>query len=476
MNPSRQLAKALLDACGRWKGERVGLTQGRTSITYDEIAGEVLLLAGEYSRYDVERCMLVPAPSTSSVTALFALLEAEKIPFLADPTWEASMLASVSQRCGCDGLVGRSPEGLGSLRPGLALDALSASQGMLTLEANLPRPAIDASTAFVRFSSGSTGRPRALEFSPVAAINAAESWTSASRLNQDDRIFCLASLNNGLAFNTSLLSTFLAGASLHLYAGLMSPKAILRELVKVKPTVLVGFPFILELLLNEPVLLAEAAAAMRLVVSSAAPLKVEVAERWMRVAGVPIGHYYGIAETGPITFNQGSHSESSGHCIEGVELLCTGSAAFPAPIRVRTSYQATCYVPDGLAPLADSLDESGFFCSSDLGYVSEEGLHVTGRTGRVGNIAGKKFSLDDVEQAISRLEGIEEVHVSIESELLTAFVKGQQLDISALRSACLHVLPAGQVPHRFLHLPYLPKSAAGKINLQALKMLSQGSN
>ena len=78
-----------------------------------------------------------------------------------------------------------------------------------------PRPA----TQVCRFTSGTTGRPKCLEFSGDAVVSAARNWVLGTGMTGEDRTLCLAALSNGLAFNTSLLSTFLAGGELHFLKG-----------------------------------------------------------------------------------------------------------------------------------------------------------------------------------------------------------------------------------------------------------------
>lgn len=472
---SERLSDTMLAACERWRG-RPAVVAAESAWTYEKLGDCIRHLANVIgAKVGEPNCVFVPEPAPLSIAIFFAMLRAGKVPFVADPKWDAAALSSVCDTLGCNVLVTGTQCPVPEARLDRTLLDVDRQRAMVWTLANIAAgPQLRRSTAFVRFSSGSTGRPRALEFSSTAAVRAAETWKSAASMDLQDRVLCLASLNNGLAFNTSLMPVFLSGATLHLHAGLLAPAAMLATALKVRPTIVVGFPFILELLLTRGGRLRESLQDTRLVVSSAAPLKPETAARWQETVGIGIGHYYGLAETGPVTFNSGRHSDSSGVPLPGVEVRAAGREESPAPIRVRTPYQATAYISDGQPPLADSLDSEGFFVASDLGYLDEAGcLHVTGRSGRVANIAGNKFSLDAVEAAICSLSGVEGAHVHLAETRMTAYVHGPSVSVDGIKEHCLRVLPPVQVPHQVKRVPYLPRSASGKVSYASLELLSR---
>ncbi|HEV7368128.1 class I adenylate-forming enzyme family protein [Arenibaculum sp.] len=479
MTPSARLGDVLLDACARTPAHPA-VVAGGDAWTYARLAEAVRHVGEDLRlRLDGTRCMFVPEPLPSSVATLFALFRAGKVPFIADPTWPAAVLLDICGTFGCRTVVAGSGHSFSEPLPGRqpVRDDRRSPPFAWTLPWIADGGALHPSTAFVRFSSGSTGRPRALEFSASAALEAAGTWRAAAAISERDRILCLATLNNGLAFNTSLLSALLAGATLHLHAGLPTPGAIVRNALQVLPTILVGFPFILELLLGQGEKLRRSLGEARLVVSSAAPLPADVATRWQDVTGLPIGHYYGIAETGPVTFNDGRTPGSSGTPLPGTRIRASGREGSPGPIAVRTRYQATAYVDDGGPPLTDAADAEGYFLTSDLGHLAADGgLRIVGRAGRVANLAGNKFSLDAVEAAIGSLPGIEGVHVQIRDGVMTAYVHGPGIPVDAVRAHCLRVLPPLQVPHRIRQVPHLPRSAAGKISVASLELLSERPN
>jgi acyl-coenzyme A synthetase/AMP-(fatty) acid ligase len=470
-----RLDEVLLAACAKTPS-RLAVVAGGEAWTCARLAEAVRCTAEDLRlRLDGTRCLFVPEPRPLSVAILFALMRAGKVPFVADPTWDVPVLLHICETFGCRTVV---------TGPDHPLSAISSSDRQPVRDHRRTPPfawtlpwvadtgALRPGTAFVRFSSGSTGTPRALEFSASTALAAAQTWQSAAAISEQDRILCLATLNNGLAFNTSLLSAFLAGATLHLHAGLPTPGAIVKNALQVRPTILVGFPFILELLLGQGERLRRSLHDTRLVVSSAAPLSAEVAARWREVTGIPIGHYYGIAETGPVTFNDGRTPGSSGTPLPGADIRTPGREDAPGPIAVRTRYQATAYVDDGGPPLSDSTDAEGYFLTSDLGHIGADGgLRIVGRAGRVANLAGNKFSLDALEAAIASLPGVEGAHVHIRDGVMTAYVHGPGLPVEAIRAHCLRVLPALQVPHRILPVPHLPRSATGKISIASLELL-----
>lgn len=471
MRPPQQLSDYLLQLCGQWN-ERTAVRSGACALTYADLARLIRDLASQLEQGEKTSCMLVPEPSPLSVALLYGALHAGRVVFIADPAWERRALLEQCRALGCATVLtgqsypfeqGDHPRSIGASAMGLAR--------VWTLPSTPQMDVTASETAVVRFSSGSSGRPRALEFPSTSIVRAAATWREAARIERDDRILCLASLNNGLAFNTSLMTCFQAGASLHLYEGLLVPSAIVREMERVQPTILVAFPFLLELMIKQGERLRQALHSCRLIVSSAAPLTQGVADRWRQLTGHAIGHYYGIAETGPVTFNPGCEGGSAGHKLPGTEVKVSGDADAPGRLIVRTAYGATRYVPDGGEPLEKSLNEEGYYVSNDVGFVDEAGrVHVVGRVGRVVNVAGRKFSLDDVEHAISLMAGVTGVHVCSDAGRIHAYVEANaSLTKDDVKKHCVQHLPAIQVPHAFHVLSVLPRSASGKINLDALK-------
>src|SRR5690606_6665258 len=161
-------------------------------------------------------------------------------PFLVDPALGAEEITGIVTRCGIDAFVhDRDLPGNVLCGPVTHLGGLRLSR---VQDTGRGRPELLASTEVCRFTSGSTGFPNCIEVCGTAVHNAARAWLSATSLEQGERVLCFAGLFNGLAFNTSLLPSLLAGATLWVPSGIPSSGHVMRFLRQVEPTRLTGFP------------------------------------------------------------------------------------------------------------------------------------------------------------------------------------------------------------------------------------------
>lgn len=418
-----------------------------------------------------ERCLFVSRNSSDSVIAFYALLRAGIMPFLADPAWTSADCRRIGAGYGISCILYDDEPGLDHIE---AISPVDGKNLFFSIFEHDSQSDIPSDAAFVRFTSGSTGRPRALAFNEAAAIAAAQGWSNGIGFDNRSRVLCLASLNNGLAFNTSLLPLFLKGGALIFHSGPLTPAAIVSTVKAANPNVLIAFPFILELLTSRPALLRELQGRLALAISSAAPLSPAVIAAWQKGTQVPIVNYYGVAELGPVTFGIPSVTGSVGRAIQGVNIRIIDSTGAINPpgetgrIAVASPSRAIGYLDSNDAPLTDALDDDGFFISKDLGALDPQGnLFLYGRTGVVINIAGQKIDPHEIENTIRELPGVKQVLVRGEQGknriYLVAHVESDDLTAEHIREHCAARLPLSRIPQVINIHVQLPRSASGKI-------------
>ena len=426
--------------------------------------------------------LLVPRNEPSSVAMVFGAIDSGRAPLLADPAWTPVELAEVVRRSAARALVLRK----GSAVPaGFVLRAENGGYQLLTAEAGAEPSAVALreDTAFGRFTSGTTGFPRCLQFSDAAALAAARGWAEAARLSPGDRVLCLATLNNGLCFNTSLLPVFLSGGLLAFHAGRVLPSSLEKSLIAVDATVFVAFPFAYDLLVKRPAGV-PVGPALRLAVSSAAPLAGSIREGWRQATGRSICDYYGVAEVGPCTFNDGSVPDSVGRPLAGVSFTITDEAGLELPagetglIRIRTRSMASDYLDREGPPFAANLDEEGRYVSRDIGMLDATGhLVLKGRRGRMINVAGRKIDPVEVEAVVRQVPGVNDVFVCGDESpgrtILAAYVESESVTREQLVAFCVARLAAYKVPQDFVIVPRLPRSSTGKFSAPGIRALQQ---
>jgi len=430
------------------------------------------------SEIDDGPVLFAPRNTASSLAFLLGATGSGKVPLFADPAWQAPELEGIIARCGVRAAAweGPVPPGLLTLTPaaersGIQLFKFAAGEGSV-----VPRK----DTSFGRFTSGTTGFSRCLQFRDEATLKATATWREAAAICSGDRVLCLATLNNGLAFNTSIFTVLLSGGMLAFHSGMLVRGALFRTLARVEPTVLVAFPFVYELLESgkEPI----AASALRLAVSSAAPLPEKTRAKWLQDTGLPICNYYGLAEVGPCTFNDGSDPDCVGVPLPGVSIAVTaedGRAVEPGKtgqIRVKTESMASAYLDACQPEFQVNLDTEQYYITNDLGLLTpDDRLRLRGRIGRLVNIAGRKIDPGEVEKVIRQIQGVEHVTVRGEEQsgrpYLAAYVESKVVKREQIVEFCESNLAQYKIPQRIVVLQDMPRSSAGKISLGRVSVM-----
>lgn len=410
--------------------------------------------------------------------ALLAVLSGGAVPFLFDPQWEETEIAAAVRSCGIDLLVHDRPLPTGVAGPARPLaGALQASAAVGPRE----RPDLLPSTALCRYTTGSTGFPNCVEFSGAAVIGAATGWITGTGLGADDGILCFAGLANGLAFNTSLVPGLLAGSVLHLAGGLPTAGHVLRYVREKAPSRLTGFPALYASLLRRTAAAPELA-GIRVAISSGAPLPPDDARALAERYGLSVANYYGIAETGPLTFDpRPDPARGLGAPLPGVEFRIPprARAGEPAEILVRSPSMGSRYL-NAPGVLERRLDEDGFYLTGDEGHLESGLLHLSGRSGKLINIGGRKVDPTEVANVLRTVPGVIDALVleiarSDGDKALGALVAAPGgLDADSVRAHCRNLLAPYKVPERLAVVDRIPSSSIGKARLAAARALLGG--
>ncbi|MFJ9770695.1 class I adenylate-forming enzyme family protein [Kitasatospora sp. NPDC101157] len=479
MADGRRLGAAFLAACDRHGDRRAVVAAGR-ELTYTHFAALVRERAGTLDALlgpDLVNVGVHAANSIDYLVSYYALLVAGRLPFLIDATFGAAELEGIRTSCGVPAFLfdGKEPFPLGGEIWAVPDSTLSLAVLPATTGAPEPRP----STATCRFTSGTTGAPKCLEFTADAVIAAADTWAAGTGLGPGDRVLCLAGFTNGLAFNTSLLPVFTAGAELHLYQGLPTSGGISRAVTRAAATRLVAFPLAYRLLADVARADVDAFATVTRAVSAAAVLDPEVRRGFESRYGVRIADYYGIAETGPCTYErEPDRSEGLGTALPGVSVKAVELPTGESEVRVRTASMAAGYL-NAPGAFADRLDADGYYRTGDLGHLVDGRLFVTGRLGGPINLAGRKIDPAEIERTLLALDGVTDAAVFADTDangetVLHAALAGTgRIGRTEVVDACRARLAPFKVPGRVTFLPAIPRSTVGKARMTELRRLVQ---
>jgi acyl-coenzyme A synthetase/AMP-(fatty) acid ligase len=420
---------------------------------------------------DRPRVAIIRKNSPDYVSDFLAVLHADGVPFLMDPALAAHEVDVLHRQCGLDAILHDDSAQLPVVGHPVECDHFK-----LRPLPETPRPQLHSSTEVCRLSSGSTRSPACIEFSGGAVLAAADAWRSASGLRAMDRVLCFAGLYNGLAFNTSFIPGLLSGANLFFPSGLPSAGNLERHFQALRPTVLVAFPVAYDLLARSEFGNRDRA-CLRLALSSAAKLNEETSAI-LSGRGIRIADYYGIAETGPLTFNTNPMpGGGQGYPLPGVSLRTDGVEGEIGILLAKSRSMGTRYL-NYPGELESRITEDGYLRTTDRGSLSTNGeLRLAERVGRSLALGGRKFSSDEVEAILKSHPGVAMASVAVVTppggrEVLGAVVvRAASVDAVELRRHCLSKVAAFKVPERIIFVETLPASGSGKIQAAAVEQI-----
>jgi acyl-coenzyme A synthetase/AMP-(fatty) acid ligase len=408
--------------------------------------------------------------SLAFLIAYHATLKLGAIPFLLDPNFGPQELEVIAGGTGLSGFLTHSKANNRYLAT-CQRRFDEADLGLSLLRPPLPSesaPSLQPTTEVCRFTSGTTGGPKCLEFSGRAVIAAAKTWLEGTELVADDRIYSLASMTNGLSFNTSFLACFLVGASLQMSENVIVPAHVVRQLAAERITRLVGFPTFYRMVCRLPGLERDAFRTLSLAISAGAKLWPWVKQSLRENLGVRVVDYYGIAETGPVTFQLDSSTGTSlGTPLPGCSLKTTAMPDAGADeILVKTPSMATAYLNCPGALEAMMLD--GYYRSGDLGYVEGGQLYVTGRYDARISVGARKIDPVEVVGFVTNLPGVRDAVVFAEGDpdageqRVVLVVEGDNIARADVLRHCRAELAPYKVPGSVFIVPSIQRNGVGK--------------
>ncbi|HVR99995.1 MAG TPA: class I adenylate-forming enzyme family protein [Thermoanaerobaculia bacterium] len=469
---------ALSEALARHAGRRA-VAGSAEAFSYEELGERIQAAAGLIGEGSHVGFCLANRPEY--VVLYFATLQAGGLPLLLDANFNTGEIEAIRNDCGLDALVIERTKAEKLEIPGKSAPVPFAEDVVLLPLARQaeppfrPRPA----TQVCRFTSGTTGRPKCLEFSGHAVVSAARNWVLGTGMTGDDRTLCLAALSNGLAFNTSLLSTFLAGGELHFLKGSPLTRPVARRIAGSGISRLVAFPTLYRNFAAPGGPERSEMASLQHAISAGAPLWPDVREEFRTLYGLDISDYYGIAETGPCTFERDAgHHTGLGQPLPGVEVrIAPGPDDAPGTgeVLVRTASMASGYLNHpGL--FEERLDADGFYHSGDRGRIVDGRLHLVGRTQDHINVAGRKIDPTEIVAVVSALDGVEDAVAFPDEDLnrealvhLVVVAPRGTPDKTAVAAACRSRLAPYKVPGRISFVAEIPRTGIGKPRIAMLR-------
>jgi acyl-CoA synthetase (AMP-forming)/AMP-acid ligase II/acyl carrier protein len=342
-------------------------------------------------------------------------------------------------------------------------------------------------TAFVLFTSGTTGKPKRVPLTQRQILGSAHRIARHLELNPEDRALCVMPVYHSHGLIGGLLTPLAAGSSV-VCAPAFDASEFLRWVSDFRPTWYTASPTIHHAVVDQVSRHGAGAPAhaFRLIRSASSALPAEQLARIEDVWRVPVIESYGMTETAtqlasnplpPAPRKAGSVGRPVGAELRVIDreghALPTGQtgAVIARGPSVFNGYED--------APETDAeAFRDGWFLTGDLGRFDEDGyLFLTGRTKEQINRGGEKISPFEVEQALMRLPGVAQAvaypvdHPTLGEDIHAAVVPAADSAVAGpfLRSCLFGVIADFKVP-AFIHVvDQIPTGAGGKVQRRSLR-------
>lgn len=243
----------------------------------------------------------------------------------------------------------------------------------------------------ILFTSGTTGKPKGVMTAHGQNLRAFESWSEVVGLREGDRYLVVNPFFHSFGYKAGWLSSLMRGATILPHAVFDVP-AVLERVAKERVSVLPGPPTLYQSILAHPERTTHDLSSLRLAVTGAAVIPVELIHRMRRdlgfetvITGYGLTEACGIATMCRYDDDPETIATTSGRAIPDVEVLCVDRSGAEVPrgepgeVVVRGYNVMRGYFEEPGAT-AEAIDANGWLHTGDVGVMDERGyLRITDR-------------------------------------------------------------------------------------------------
>jgi acyl-CoA synthetase (AMP-forming)/AMP-acid ligase II len=339
------------------------------------------------------------------------------------------------------------------------------------------------------FTSGTTGRPKGVMTAHGQNLRVFATWSECVGLRAGDRYLIVNPFFHSFGYKAGWLSCLLRGATALPHA-IFDVEAVLGRIERERVTVMPGAPTVYQSILAWPGRARFDLSSLRLAVTGAASIPVELIRRMRDELGIEtVITGYGLTETcGTVSMcAEGDDPETiattSGRAIPGIELRCVGPDGIEVPrgspgeVVVRGYNVMRGYFEDEAETRA-AIDAGGWLHTGDVGVMDARGyLRITDRLKDMFIVGGFNCYPAEIENLMYAHPEVAQVAVigvpdERMGEVGMAFVvpvPGHAPTPESLTAWCREHMANYKVPRRIAIVDALPQNASGKVTKFVLR-------
>ncbi|MFF1921922.1 FadD3 family acyl-CoA ligase [Streptomyces sp. NPDC058221] len=327
------------------------------------------------------------------------------------------------------------------------------------------------------YTSGTTGSPKGAVISHAQTLRCYEIWSELAGLREGDRYLIVNPFFHTFGYKAGVIACLMRGATM-IPQPVFNVDTVLANIAAERISVLPGPPTLHQSILDHPARASHDLSALRLVVTGAAVVPLQLVERLRTELGIAtVLTAYGLSEaSGIVTMcRRGDPAEviasTSGRAIPGTELRVLAAPGEPGEILVRGFNVMRGYFEDPETTAA-TITADGWLHTGDVGVLDEGGsLRITDRIKDMFIVGGFNAYPAEIEQLLGLHPDVADVAVigipdPRLGEVGKAFAvrrPGATLTADDLIAWSRREMANYKVPRAVEFVPELPRNASGKV-------------
>lgn len=346
----------------------------------------------------------------------------------------------------------------------------------------------------ILFTSGTTGLPKGAMLTHGASVRAYWSWSTVVGLTEGDRYLIINPFFHGFGLKSGILACILMGAT-NIPHQVFDVPSVMSRVEEERITMLPGPPTIYQTMLDHPDLHSHDLSSLRLSVTGAATVPVEMIHRMRSemtfttiVTGYGLTEATGIATMCRHTDDPEIIANTAGRAIPEVEVIVADEYRRPMPsgepgeVLVR-GYNVMKGFVDNPEATAEAIDDEGWLHTGDIGVMDAAGnLRITDRMKDMFIVGGFNAYPAEIENILMMHPGVSQVAVlgvpdHRMGEIGVAFViprPGVAIDAEELIAWSRESMANYKVPRKVFIVDEFPLNASGKVLKYVLRERAVG--